>query len=69
MQSGTQSIMELPIDVMLNTDSPDSAESDKSVFNLNGTPSPHQTPDNRAFVDQGRSVPLSTLSDNAYAVH
>lgn len=39
MQSGTQSIMELPIDVMLNTDSPDSAESDKSVFNLNGTPS------------------------------
>lgn len=39
MQSGTQSIMELPIDVMLNTDSPDSAESDKSIFNLNGTPS------------------------------
>ena len=54
---------------MLNTDSPESAESDKSVFNLNGTPSPHQTPDNRAFVDQGQNVLLSTLSDNVYAVH
>lgn len=61
--------MKLPIDVMLNTDSPDSAESDKSVFNLNGTPSPHQTPDNRVSVDQGQSVLLSTLSDNVYAVY
>lgn len=40
-------IMELPIDVMLNTDSPDSAEPDKSVFNLNGTPSPHQPLDSK----------------------
>ena len=69
MQSGTQSIMELPIDVMLNAVSPDSAESDKSVFNLNGTPSLHQTQDKRVCVDQGQSVPLSTLSDNVYAVH
>ena len=69
MLNGTQSIMELPIDVMLNTDSPDRAESVKSVFNLNGTPSPHQIQDNRVSVDQGQSVPLSTLSDNAYAVH
>ena len=61
--------MELPFDVMLNTDSPDRAESDKSVFNLNGTPSPHQTLDNMVCVDQGQSVPLSTLSDNVYAVH
>lgn len=54
---------------MLNTDSPDRAESEKSVFNLNDTPSPHQIPDNMVCVDQGQSVPLSMLSDNVYAVH